>query len=57
MNVDVEKVEKLITSKTKAILVVHLYGNPANMSRTLELCEKKRFYVIEDCSQAQAVVR
>ena len=50
MNVDVEKVEKLITSKTKAILVVHLYGNPANMSRIIEICKKKKIFIIEDCA-------
>lgn len=51
-NLDPEKIEKLITPKTKAILVVHLYGLPAEMPKILEIAKKHKFLVIEDACQA-----
>ncbi|EOW9224019.1 DegT/DnrJ/EryC1/StrS family aminotransferase [Vibrio cholerae] len=47
-----EDVEKKITSKTKAILAVHLYGQPADMISLMKLANKKDIYVIEDCAEA-----
>lgn len=44
--------KKKITTKTSAIMVVHLYGNPANMSKIKELTKKKNIKIIEDCAQA-----
>jgi len=49
---DPEKIRKAITSKTKAILVVHLYGNPAKVSELKEIAEEKGIYLIEDCAEA-----
>lgn len=51
-NIDVSKIEGKITSKTKAILVVHLYGQACNMTKIMELANKYNLYVIEDCAQA-----
>lgn len=51
-NVDVEKIEEKITPKTKAILVVHLYGQASNMSQIQKLCEKYNLRLVEDCAQA-----
>lgn len=51
-NIDVERAEKLITKKTKAILPVHLYGQVADMEAILKLAKKYRIYVIEDACQA-----
>lgn len=51
-NIDVEKIEEKITPKTKAILVVHLYGQACNMTAVMELAKKHHLYVIEDCAQA-----
>lgn len=50
--IDTAKIEKKITSKTKAIIPVHLYGLPANMSAIMAIAEKHNLYVIEDCSQS-----
>jgi len=50
--INYEELEKMITSKTKAVLVVHLYGNPANLERILEICYKYNIYLIEDAAQA-----
>jgi dTDP-4-amino-4,6-dideoxygalactose transaminase len=50
--IDVEKIEALITSKTKAIIPVHLYGQPANMDAVLSIARKNNLFVIEDCAQA-----
>lgn len=51
-NIDPEKIEKAITKKTKAILVVHLYGQPAQMDKIKAIAEKHKLMVIEDCAQA-----
>ncbi|RJP28947.1 MAG: DegT/DnrJ/EryC1/StrS family aminotransferase [Candidatus Omnitrophota bacterium] len=51
-NIDVNKIEKAITRKTKAIMVVHLYGQPANMPKIMQLANKHNLKVIEDAAQA-----
>lgn len=51
-NIDPEKIEEKITSKTKAILPVHIFGQPANMKRICEIAEKHNLLVIEDACQA-----
>jgi dTDP-4-amino-4,6-dideoxygalactose transaminase len=51
-NLDPEKIEQAITPKTKAILVVHLYGQPADMDSINALARKYGLKVIEDCAQA-----
>jgi len=51
-NIDPAKLESKINNKTKAILPVHLYGQPADMSPVLELAQKYNLKVIEDCAQA-----
>jgi dTDP-4-amino-4,6-dideoxygalactose transaminase len=51
-NVDPTQIESKITNKTKAILPVHLYGQPAAMEHILELARKRNLKVIEDCAQA-----
>ena len=50
--ISVESVEKLINERTKAIMVVHLYGNVADMDPILELAAKHDLFVIEDNAQA-----
>ncbi len=49
---DVTLAEAHITRKTKAIIPVHLYGHPADMSSIMALAEKHTLNVIEDCAQA-----
>jgi dTDP-4-amino-4,6-dideoxygalactose transaminase len=51
-NLDPAKLEKAITRKTKAVIPVHLYGQPADMDPILKIAEKKRVAVIEDSAQA-----
>jgi len=51
-NINPGRIEQAITSKTKAILVVHLYGQPADMDPINELAQKHGLKVIEDCAQA-----
>lgn len=51
-NIDPSRIEQAITSKTKAILVVHLYGQPADMDPINALARKHGLKVIEDCAQA-----
>lgn len=52
MNMDVSKVEQRITSKTRAIIPVHLYGNPMDMVQLMQLADHYGLTVIEDCAQA-----
>ena len=51
-NIDPTKIESRITQRTKAILSVHLYGQPVDMDPILELGKKYSLKVIEDCAQA-----
>lgn len=49
---DVEKIEELITSKTKAILPVHIYGHPVDMDKVMQIANKYNLYVIEDATES-----
>ena len=51
-NLDPEKVEAAITPRTKGIIVVHLFGQPARMDELIAIARKHGLYVIEDCAQA-----
>lgn len=51
-NIEAHTIEPVITDKTKAIIVVHLAGRPAEMDAIMALAEKHNLYVIEDCAQA-----
>ena len=51
-NIDVTKIEEKITPKTKAIMVVHLYGQASNMSKIMAIANKYNLRVIEDCAQS-----
>ncbi|MEK6826556.1 MAG: DegT/DnrJ/EryC1/StrS family aminotransferase, partial [Nanoarchaeota archaeon] len=51
-NIDVDQIEEKITDKTKAILPVHLYGQPADMNGVKKISEKNQFHIIEDVCQA-----
>ncbi len=50
--IDIEKCDDLITSKTKAIIPVHLYGQPCQMSKICEFANHHRLFIIEDCAEA-----
>jgi dTDP-4-amino-4,6-dideoxygalactose transaminase len=52
-NIDPARIERAITRKTRAIIPVHLYGQPADMDRILDLARVHRLRVIEDNAQAQ----
>ncbi len=51
-NITAESIERVLTSKTKAIIAVHLAGWPCDMDPILELAERRGLKVIEDCAQA-----
>ena len=51
-NIDASKIEEKLTERTKAILVVHLYGQASNMKPVMEIAEKYGLRVVEDCAQS-----
>jgi len=51
-NIDPIKVEKAINSKTKAIVAVHLYGQPANMDPLINIAKEHNIFLVEDCAQS-----
>jgi dTDP-4-amino-4,6-dideoxygalactose transaminase len=51
-NIDASKIEEAITDKTKAIMVVHLYGQASNMAPIVEIANRHNLYIIEDCAQS-----
>jgi len=50
-NMDVTQIESKITSRTKAVLVVHIYGLPVDMDPVLEICRKHKLKLIEDAAE------
>jgi dTDP-4-amino-4,6-dideoxygalactose transaminase len=54
--IDVTKVEAAITPRTKAVLAVHLYGQPFDVDPLLQICEKHNIYLVEDASQAHGAL-
>lgn len=51
-NIDPVKIEEKISSRTKAIMVVHLYGKSCDMDPIVQLCKKYNLILIEDCAQS-----
>jgi perosamine synthetase len=51
-NMDAAQIERKITSKTKAIMVVHIYGMPVDMDPVLQIAEKYNLKIIEDAAEA-----
>ncbi len=51
-NLDPAKIEAAITPRTKGLIVVHLFGQPARMDEIMAIARKHRLFVIEDCAQA-----
>jgi len=55
-NIDVKKIEEKVTTKTRAIIPVHLYGQPADIDTILKIARKHNLKVIEDAAQAHGAV-
>jgi len=56
LNMDPNYIEKHITKMTKAIIVAHLYGHPADMDPLLTIAKKNKLYVIEDAAEAHGAL-
>jgi dTDP-4-amino-4,6-dideoxygalactose transaminase len=54
LNIDPDDVEAKITPRTRAVIAVHLYGNPAGLGRLTDICERHSLVLIEDACQAHA---
>jgi len=55
-NIDVTKIEKKINSKTKAILPVHIYGQPCEMDKIMFLAKKYNLFVVEDAAEVHGAL-
>jgi dTDP-4-amino-4,6-dideoxygalactose transaminase len=55
-NINPSLIEDNITEKTKAIMPVHLYGQPCDMDSIMDIAKKHNLYVVEDCAQAHGAV-
>lgn len=51
-SIDADKIEEKITERTKAILVVHLYGIASDMGKIVDICKKHSLKLVEDCAQS-----
>ena len=49
---DVNQLEKSITNKTKGVIVVHLFGQCVDMDPVIDICKRRKIFLIEDCSQS-----
>ncbi len=49
---DVEDLRRKITSRTRAVMAVHLYGQTCEMDKLVQICEQNRLWLIEDCAEA-----
>ena len=49
-NIDASRIEEAVTENTKAVLVVHLYGQACEMDRITEICRKHNLKLVEDCA-------
>lgn len=50
--IDPDEIKKAITPRTKAIIPVHLYGQPCDMQTIIKIAKERKIYVIEDCAEA-----
>ncbi|MCM1215731.1 MAG: DegT/DnrJ/EryC1/StrS family aminotransferase [Lachnospiraceae bacterium] len=55
-NIDADKIEEKITERTKAVLVVHLYGQASEMGKIVKLCRKYDLRLVEDCAQSHGAM-
>lgn len=51
-NIDLDQIEQAITDKTRAVIPVHLFGQPVDMPALITLCNKKNLLIVEDCAQS-----
>ncbi|MCR4806117.1 MAG: DegT/DnrJ/EryC1/StrS family aminotransferase [Lachnospiraceae bacterium] len=51
-NIDADKIEEKITERTKAVLVVHLYGQASQMDKICDICKRHKLRLVEDCAQS-----
>jgi dTDP-4-amino-4,6-dideoxygalactose transaminase len=52
LNIDLEQVEHAINAKTRAVIPVHLFGQPVDMEALVQLCDAKKLFIVEDCAQS-----
>jgi dTDP-4-amino-4,6-dideoxygalactose transaminase len=52
MTIDPKSIEKKVTDKTKALIVVHIFGNPCKLDEIIKISQKYNLFLIEDCAQS-----
>lgn len=56
LNINPDLIEKKITPRTRAIIIVHLYGHPVNMDPILKIAQKRKLFVVEDAAEAHGAL-
>jgi CDP-6-deoxy-D-xylo-4-hexulose-3-dehydrase len=56
LNIDAKKISNAISKKTKAIMLVHTYGNPCEMNEIIKIAKRKKLLLIEDCCEAMGAI-
>lgn len=54
--IDIDSIENLINSKTKALIAVHIYGRSCEISKLQKLCVREKIFLVEDCAQAHGAI-
>ena len=52
LNIDPQKIKKAISKKTKAVMIVHVYGNPCPMDQIMKICKQNNLLLIEDSCES-----
>ena len=50
--ISLDSIKKLVNKNTKAVIIVHLYGNTPEIKKIVKFCQKKKIKIIEDCAEA-----
>jgi perosamine synthetase len=50
--IDLKEIKKALTKKTKAVMIVHIYGQPCRIDEIKKFCKSKKLFLIEDCAEA-----
>ena len=56
LNIDINEIKRAISSKTRAVMPVHVYGNPCDMTELVKICSEHKLLLIEDCCESMGAM-